>query len=297
MARIGGFVTAIIVAAAFYFIIYKNPKFQTWIQNFGKGGTKTVTTTKGGKGGGGTGTTTTGGGTSTGSHIYPTTGKTCGCVGATQPLNTSSGHCTTVRSNCNNCGLLNYEATAILQFGGGCSCGGDEATIKHYGPNHQPGNCCWAMSVVNQDGSCAWGGEGPHGGTTNKNQGSLGSVGSLAGKKVGIKSVIWKTATGAHQELFVDPSGAGTSWKKMGARNMTQWGDKQKTSTPSSSQQVEFRVDCTQAKWLSTSVAEIKPPAGAAAAQIQQEYFDQYYAYKAYTDTYSPIKVKVSLRK
>jgi hypothetical protein len=271
MARSGGIAGALVVAILFYVFVYKSQWFKNFL-NRGHtigGGTVTTTTTKGGKTTTTTpSTTTTGGAGATGSHVYPTTGKTCSCVGASQPLHTSAGTCTTIRSNCNNCNLLNYEATAILQFGGGCSCGGDEATIKHYGPTHQDGNCCWAMSVVHPDGSCAWGGEGPHGGTTNKNQGSIGNAGSLANKKVGIKSVIWKTASGAHQELFVDPSGSGTSWKKMGARDMTQWGDKQKTNVPSSSQQVEFRVDCTQAKWLSTSITEIKPP-GATAAPAQ----------------------------
>lgn len=290
MGRSGDPIVALLVAGLFYLFVWKNPQFQNWFsritQKGGGGGTTTTPsppTTKGGKKTTTTPSTgTTGGGTTTGTNVYPKTGKTCGCAGQTQPLNTSSGHCTTVRSNCNNCALINYEATAILQFGGGCSCGGDEATIKHYGPTHQDGNCCWAMSVVNQNGTCAWGGEGPHGGTTNKNQGSVGSVGSLAGKKVGIKSVIWKTASGAHQELFIDVSGAGTSWKKMGTRDITQWGDKQKTNKVASNQQVEFRVDCTQAKWLSTSVVEIQPPGTAKAAVAHAGNIGGYQAAKAY---------------
>lgn len=192
-------------------------------------------------------------------HIYPTTGKTCSCSTQTQDIHCSGTSSKSVRTNCNSCNLSDYEATAIIQFGGGCTnaCG-DEATIKHWGPTHQDGNCCWALSAVMQNGDCCFGGEGPHPSTT-KCQKKLGNVGNLSGKKVAIKSVIWKTGSGGHQELYVDVSGSGKKWRKMGERDFSKWGESQTTNKISSSQQVEFRVDCAKAKWLSNDVAEIKP--------------------------------------
>jgi hypothetical protein len=196
-----------------------------------------------------------GSGNLSGTHIYKTTGKKCSCTSESQTIGCGGGSSPSLRVNCNNCGLQNYEATATLQFGGGCGCG-DEATVKHYGPTHQDGNCCWALSNVQQNGQCFFGGEGPHP-DTDKSQQSLGSIGNVKGKRVSIKSVIMKTSNGAHQELYVDPTGNGSNWKKMGARDISSWGNSKKSSSISSNQQVEFRVDCSGAKWLSWDVSEI----------------------------------------
>ena len=62
----------------------------------------------------------------------------------------------TVRVNHNNCPLLNYEATGIIQFSTDCG-GGDEAAIKHYGSEHQDGNCCWKFGTVMQNGQTYFG--------------------------------------------------------------------------------------------------------------------------------------------
>jgi hypothetical protein len=203
-----------------------------------------------------------GSGNLSGTNIYKTTGKKCSCSSGSQQISCSGGSATSKRVNCNNCGLQNYEATALLQFGGGCtSACGDEATIKHYGPTHQDGNCCWALSNVQQNGQCFFGGEGPHP-DTDKSQQSLGSVGNLQGKKVGIKSISIKTSGGVHQELYVDPTGSMSNWKKMGSRDISQWGNSQKSNkigAKGGPQQVEFRVDCSGAKWLSYDVSEIAP--------------------------------------
>ena len=32
--------------------------------------------------------------------------------------------------------------------------------------------------------------------------------------RVGIKSIIWKTATGGHHEIWIDTTATGSSWKK-----------------------------------------------------------------------------------
>ena len=97
-----------------------------------------------------------------------------------------------------------------------------------------------------------------------KSERILGNVGSLVGKKVGIKSVIWKLKTGSgwHHEVWVDPTGSGSNWKRYGVKEFPSWGVDQSTSTIAPNQQVEFRNDCSGAKWLSTEVREIIPPSG-----------------------------------
>jgi hypothetical protein len=236
------------------------------------------TVSKGGgtvsKGGGG-GVVSGGGTTSTGSSIYRKTGRTCGCSNeGEKTLHTSKGTCTTSRVNCNNCGLQNYEATGILQFTSDCSCGGDEATIKHLGPDgHHSNNpgCCWEIGTVTQGGKVGFNMEGPHPDTTNpKPEKVLGNVGSLANKKIGMKSIVWKSGTGFHHEIWVDPTGSGTSWKKYGQREVTSWGASKKTSTFPSNQQVEFRNDCKGAKWLSSSIVEISPGTKAGAVRAMK---------------------------
>ncbi len=203
-----------------------------------------------------------GGGSHTGTTIYKTTGKTCACVDGSQQISCSGSDSPSVRRDCNNCGLRNYEATAKVQFGGGCGCG-EEATIKHLGPRHQRDgvDCCWVISNVEQNGDCFFGAEGPHPDTDNS-QVKLGNVGNLRNKQVGIKSIVWKTLSGWHQELWVDTTASMTRWRKMGFRNFTSWGYKKTTSqfALTGPQQVEFRVDCSQAKWLAWSVQEIIPP-------------------------------------
>ena len=152
-----------------------------------------------------------------GKNFYKLTGRNCGCQNEGEKhLGTSTCDGVTIRTNCNNYQLQNYEATAIIQFTTQCDCGGDEATVKHYGPSHSERNCCWMIGNVQQDGQTFLGAEGPH---TNagmdKKQMKIGSVGSLAGKTVGIKSIVWKTPNGAHQELWVDPTGSGTKWNRL----------------------------------------------------------------------------------
>jgi len=238
----------------------------------GGGGTTTTAPSGGGKGGtskggGGGGVVSGGGGSFTGTHIYKTTGKKCSCTNEGEKSLSchSGGGGVTVRGNCNNCSLDNYEATGILQFTGKCGCGGDEATIKHLGPSHSKGNCCWSISTVTQAGNVGFNQEGPHPDTTKpKPEKTLGNVGSLVGKKVGIKSVIWKGGSGWHQEVWVDASGSGSNWKKFGAKDFSSWGATKTTSTKAPNQQVEFRNDCSGAKWLSLDVSEIVPGGAAA---------------------------------
>ena len=189
-----------------------------------------------------------------GSSPFKTTGRRCGCVDGSQKISCSGGSAMSKRMDC-KCGFTRYVAKGTIQFGGGCtsSCG-DEATIKCGGPNHDDGKCCWAIGVVRQNGQCSFGGEGPHP-NTDLGQGSLGSVGNLQGKRVGIMVVFAANAGGgAHQELWVD---AGGGWKKMGERNLSSWGASKKSNKIASGQSVEFRCDCSRSSWSNCSVEEL----------------------------------------
>jgi len=62
------------------------------------------------------------------------------------------------RGDC-NVDFINQEATVIVQFTHNCDCG-DELTIKHWGPGHSDGNCCWEVGCVNQSGEAGRMGEG-----------------------------------------------------------------------------------------------------------------------------------------
>lgn len=194
-----------------------------------------------------------GGGLLLGGGVYPRTGRSCHGNNHSQTIGCGGSNSPSKRYDFENCNFSAYEVTAQIQFGGGCGCG-DEATIKHGGPTHQDGNCCWAVSIVRQNGQCSFGGEGPHP-DTDMNQVSLGSVGNLQNKTVTIKSIFWTTSSGAHQELYVNG-------RRMGARNIPQWGNRQKTNRMPSTQQIECRCDCSGARWLYAEVAEIRPPFG-----------------------------------
>ena len=120
---------------------------------------------------------------------------------------------------------------------------------------------------MQQNGDCSFGGEGPHP-DTDKSQMKLKNVGNLQGKTVGIKSIIWRHGAGAHQELYIDTTSLGRRWVFVGKRDIATWGNSRKSNRITETgqpQQVEFRVDCSKARWIGTSVAEINPPLGALA--------------------------------
>ncbi len=217
-------------------------------------------------------TAPTGGGTAgdsfVGTHIYKPTGKKCSCsAGKPQTIGCSGKSVTSVRSNCDGCALYNVEATGMLQFAGACGCG-DEATIKHLGPNHQDGNCCWHIATISQSGKVGFNNEGPHPETTSpKPETAIGNVGSVANKKIGFKSIIWNQGGKWHHEVWIDVTGSGSNWKKAAQMDFTEWGNVKKSSTPASNQQIEFRCDCNDAKWLATEVVEIVPGATATGAE------------------------------
>ena len=209
-------------------------------------------------------------GTVNGPNVYKVIRpNACGCVDEGEKvLHTDGGKCTgvTVRVNCNNCDLDNYEATGIMQFTSDCKCGGPEATIKMLGPaGHSSDNpgCCWEIGTVNQNGAVGFNMEGPHPKTSNpkpENDGNAGNAGSLVNKRVGIKSIVWKISSGYHHEVWVDPTGSGTRWTRYAQRNVSSWGVESKKSVRPAAQQIEFRNDCHGAKWSGFRIDAISPP-------------------------------------
>ena len=252
-------ITFIISAVVIYYFFVRNGKLQDFFSNL----LKTDNT-------GGDGTTTPppqggGGSTATGNHVYQSTGNTCSGKDGSQTINCSDGSTHSERHDFDSCGITNIEATGIIQLKAGdhCGCGGgDEFTVKLMGPKHSDGNCCWWLLAVYQNGNIRSGGEGDHPDTEKDSTDGVikQNVGSLEGKKVGVKGVSWDNGNGTrHFEGWVDVTGTGTSWEKVVQQDLSEWGDKKKTGTPASDQQVEFRIDCDNAKWVANDIIEIQP--------------------------------------
>ncbi|HZD82528.1 MAG TPA: hypothetical protein VE076_06600, partial [Nitrososphaeraceae archaeon] len=212
----------------------------------------------------------------TGKTIYKTTGKrvqqidnhvqSIGCAGQS---NVKSR-----RGDCDNVDFTNQEATVIVQFTNDCKCG-DELTIKHWGPNHKDGECCWEIGCINQSGEVGRVGEGPHPKTTSpKPTKVFGNIGKIKGAKIGVKSIVWKTSDGGHHEMWVDKTASGNNWQKVAEWEFTSWGGKgsdgmqgeddgKNTNEIASNQTLEFRCDCEGAEFSNLSVDEIVPDARA----------------------------------
>ena len=169
------------------------------------------------------------------------------------------------RGDC-NVGFINQEATVIVQFTGNCDCG-DELTIKHWGPNHKDGKCCWEIGCVNQSGDVGRMGEGPHPKTTSpKPTTEVKNIGSVARQKIGVKSIVWKIdgpSMKGHHEMWVDKTATGNNWQKVAEWDFEKWGNPSKEMTdqiaPTDKLTVEFRCDCEGAQFSNLSVDEIVP--------------------------------------
>lgn len=71
--------------------------------------------------------------------------------------------------------------------------------------------------------------------------------------------MIWKNASGVHQETWYDD---GSGWKKAGGYDRPSCGYKQTSTAPASGAQVEFRIDCNNVTYSGTDIAVINPPRG-----------------------------------
>jgi hypothetical protein len=214
------------------------------------------------------------GDTATGWNVYTPTGNDCTGGDGSQEIGCSGTRIWSVRSDHNTCALTNYEATGIMVFKQNASCDacGTEFDVKLGGPSHTGDNCCWWLFCINADGNggITTGGEGPHPdtGKSCKDGVELDSIGSVEGKKIGIKAMTWANSDGTrHFEGWVDPTGTGNSWKFAAQQDVAEWGQAtdctgkatQSSSTIPSDQQVEFRCDCPDAQWEKTTVQEIIP--------------------------------------
>lgn len=212
-----------------------------------------------------------------GKTIYKPTGKTVDHIENHVQNITCSGHPAASRRGDCKVDFINQEATVIVQFTDDCECG-DELTIKHWGPGHSNGNCCWEIGCVNQSGKVGRMGEGPHPETTSpKPTKVFGNIGSVAGAKIGVKSIVWKTSGGGHNEIdeghhemWVDRTATGNNWQKVAEWDFTSWGGKgsdgmqgdddgENTNRIPSNLTLEFRCDCNGAKFSNLSVDEIVP--------------------------------------
>lgn len=205
-----------------------------------------------------------------GSTIYKTTGKTIatkdnGLGGQTIHYASSGKAASSRRLDTGSVGFSSIEATIYFQFNGtNCGKPDPEMSIKFWGPPHSGSACCYCIAVVTASGKVCFGGEGPHPSTTTCQQ-NLGNVGSLKGKTIGMKFVIWPGSGGAHQELYLDIGNG--QWKLMGTRDGPCGKDK-KSTTPAPNHQVEYRIDCKNVTIQCSSVVEIVPGSKATTAKL-----------------------------
>jgi hypothetical protein len=186
-----------------------------------------------------------------GKTIYPATGKSMVAKnsGKTSRHYQSGGTSATTEWNVAGCPFEDYEMTGYVTFNA------DECSWKMLGNGHSDGKGAWHNFNLRIDGKTGLGYEHPHPKTTKLYNG--GSVGSVKGKKVGVKAVIWRIPSGHHVEGYVD---IGTGWKKMVAGDNP--GGK---FTKDPNQQVQFRID-DKATFHCAIVQEIRPPTTATAA-------------------------------
>jgi len=198
--------------------------------------------------------------TATGDHIYPVAGPAkSGGAGKNQGIHYASTGKAAVSHRVDIQGWggkPNLEATVWLTMPATCSDGGKNGVdIKFYGPNHQPGACCYCLGSMGVSGDVKFGGEGPHP-KTNSNMKAAGNVGALGGKKVGFKHIIWKSGTSIHQEAWVNTTG---QWKKVGEFDRATCGNVKTSTAPAGNAEVEFRSDCANVVYHSTEVVPITP--------------------------------------
>jgi hypothetical protein len=78
------------------------------------------------------------------------------------------------------------------------------------------------------------------------------SIPFQANKRYGIKGMIWKTASGVHQETWYDD---GSGWKKAVVYDRPSCGYQHTSTSPASNAMVEFRVDCSNVTYSVIAVS------------------------------------------
>jgi hypothetical protein len=198
-----------VVAAIFYFVVWKNPKFQEWLgKPLGGGGEGGETTPGTGTGGAGA-------------------AGTCGpeaCVYKVLESVTMEEH-TGTRNYASGGSSPTYEAEvnqdweqyAVVWYGTITNPDeSDTITIKMNGDGHSDGKCCWYTFGLTFDGKTYWGAEKEHPSDNveddSPDQGK--NVGSIVGKKIGIQVIFNRAASGQPptNEAYVD---VGNGWEQI----------------------------------------------------------------------------------
>jgi len=199
----------------------------------------------------------------TGDHIYPVAGTPkSGGAGKNQGIHYASTGKSAVshRVDIDGTPEPNLEATVWITMPVTCSDGGKNGVgIKFWGPHHTGSACCYCLAGLGVSGNVHFGGEGPHP-KTNSSMKSGGNVGTVGGKKVGFKHIIWKAGSNIHQEAWVNTTG---KWTKTGEFDRSTCGNIKTSTAPAKGAEVEFRSDCANVVYHSTEVVAITPPANA----------------------------------
>lgn len=199
-------------------------------------------------------------GAAVGGLIFQGTGKTWSAKdsGKTTRNYASGGSSGTTQWDAKGVPANNIESTVDFDWGN-CS---DTMSIKHYGPDHSNGKCCWIIMNVDGAGKFFLGGEGPHPNTEKSNLATGSSMGSLKGKRVQVKFVTWIDSQ-VHARGY---GFTGGKWVEYIKWDGSQFGANKKASKPASGANTQFRIDCSGIKIHSAVSAEINPPGSSAAA-------------------------------
>jgi hypothetical protein len=199
--------------------------------------------------------------TATGDHIYPVAGTPLnGGAGKNQGIHYASTGKAAVSHRVDIDGLgnkPNLEGTVWLTMPVTCSDGGKNGVvIKFWGPHHTGSACCYCTAGIGVSGNVNFGGEGPHPKTSSSMKAGT-PQGTVGGKKIGFKHIIWKTGATIHQEAWVNLTG---KWTKAGVYDRSTCGFNKTSTAPTSNAEVEIRSDCANVVYHSSEVVPITPP-------------------------------------
>jgi hypothetical protein len=202
----------------------------------------------------------------TGDHIYPVAGAPLnGGAGKNQGIHYASTGKAAISHRVDIDGLgnkPNLEGTVWLTMPVTCSDGGKNGVvIKFWGPHHTGSNaCCYCTAGIGVSGNVNFGGEGPHPKTSSSMKAGT-PQGTVGGKKIGFKHIIWKAGATIHQEAWVNTTG---KWVKAGVYDRSTCGFNKTSTAPTSNAEVEIRSDCANVVYHSSEVVPITPPSTAA---------------------------------
>ena len=151
----------------------------------------------------------------------------------------------------NGCPFANYEVTGYFTIDNPDH--DDTISFKMYGPSHDDGQGAWYISDLTfYAGQNLMGYEEPHPDTTMDIESST-SIGSIVGKKIGYKTVIWKSGAGANVQAWAD-KGDGI-WVLIHEVDSPDG----KHFTPDPEQKVQIRIDACPniTYWGTPTVKEI----------------------------------------